>query len=148
MSMLHNIQILAIDPSSNQLEQLADEAKHQSYKFVDRLVQEAKAGKNLFDQQSECFLGVFVDGQLVGCGGISIDPYADQKIGRLRHVYVLKRVRRFGIASALVRKLIECSKPTFSLIRLRTSDRDADRFYEALGFRRINEENATHSIEI
>ncbi|MDE9449517.1 GNAT family N-acetyltransferase [Aliiroseovarius sp. Z3] len=140
--------IIPIDPEAKQLVKLAVEAEEQGYAFVDRLIQEAKSGENGFNEKGECFCGVFLDGELVGCGGINVDPYIDQKVGRLRHVYILKRNRRAGVASALVHNLLERSKPAFSSIRLRTSDRNADKFYEALGFSRTDEENATHIIKI
>lgn len=146
--MSSKFKISPIEPSSEQLEKIAIEAREQGYAFIDRLIDEAKSGQNFFNQNGECFHGAFIDGTLVGCGGINCDPYTDQEVGRLRHVYVLKRYRRTGIARELVRHLLKQSNATFSVVRLRTSDQNADKFYEALGFSRTVEKDATHIIEI
>ncbi|KIC43369.1 hypothetical protein RA27_00285 [Ruegeria sp. ANG-R] len=134
-------------PSSSQLERLAIEAKEQGYAFVGRLINEAKSGTNNFDKTGECFLGVFIDEVLVGCGGVNVDPFTDQDIGRLRHIYVLKAYRRKGIASKLVKQLLNHSKTPFTSVRLRTPDQNANAFYEAIGFFRVSHEYATHTIE-
>jgi len=39
-------------------------------------------------------------------------------------------------------------KADFDTFRLRTSDENADKFYEAIGFRRIDEKYATHILSI
>ncbi|MCG7521512.1 GNAT family N-acetyltransferase [Ruegeria sp. Ofav3-42] len=142
------IKISPLNPSSDQLERLAIEAAEQGYSFFNRLINDAKSGANNFSRTGECFLGVYSGKVLVGCGGINFDPFTDRKVGRLRHVYVLDSYRRKGIASNLVKKLLEHSKATFSTIRLRTPDQNANEFYEAIGFSRINNEHATHAIEI
>lgn len=140
--------ISPLEPSSKQLERIASEARQQGYAFVDRLIDEAQSGENTFDRKGECFCGAYTGDTLVGCSGINFDPYTDQKVGRLRHVYVLQRYRRNGIASELVDYLLKRSQSAFNLVRLRTSDQNADKFYEALGFGRTNEENATHIIKV
>lgn len=137
-----------IDPRSHLLEKLADEARAQGYFFIDRLLDEARCGKNLFENFGECFCGVFAGHLLVGCGGINKDPYVDQNIGRLRHVYVVEAYRRNGIAAALVRDLLERSKHAFDTVRLRASDDNANTFYDTLGFKRTDHETATHYISI
>ncbi|MGH1415611.1 MAG: GNAT family N-acetyltransferase [Pelagimonas sp.] len=126
---------------------LAAEASQLGYAFMDRLIAEAKSGRNKFDKSGECFCGVFYDDMLVGCGGINQDPYVDQDVGRLRHVYILSEFRAKGLGSALVKDLLQRSKPNFGIIRLRTSDSNADTFYQAIGFAPVDHESATHLIE-
>ena len=92
----------------------------------------------------KCFLGIFEDGELVGCGGVNKDPYVIQHVGRLRHVYVLSSARRKGLATELVRELLRRCGHSFSVFRLRTSDKNADAFYETFGFERSNDEDASH----
>ena len=146
--MSSKLKIFPIDPGSEQLEKIAVEAGEQGYRFIDRLIAEANSGQNVFNQNGECFQGAFIDGTLVACGGINRDPYTDQEVGRLRHVYVLRRYRRTGIAKELVQHLLKHSNAAFSVVRLRTSDQNADKFYEALGFSRTVKNDATHIIEI
>ncbi len=146
--MRFEITIDLMDPGSNLLEKLAIEARRQGYSFMDRLLDEARSGKNVFQNHGECFCGVFIDESLVGCGGINQDPYIDQNVGRLRHVYVLDAYRRNGIAAELVRSLLRRCKPAFNAVRLRTPDESAGKFYDALGFKRANRDTATHLIEV
>lgn len=144
--MTNSLKITFIGPNDIRLDCLVDEARSEGYKFVDRLLSEAKAGINLFDKDGEVFCGAFVNGQLVGCGGVNIDPYTNERVGRLRHVYVLNAVRRQGVATGLVKELLMKSKFEFGKIRLRTPDQRADKFYEAIGFQTTSEQMATHII--
>ena len=146
--MLEEARISCIDPADPLLDDLAVEANAQGYEFVDRLLSEARSGVNRFDKDGELFCGAFLAGKLVACGGVNIDPYSDEYVGRLRHVYVLNEARRTGIATALVRYLLDTSRSSFTAIRLRTSDAHADRFYEAIGFSPTTHEKATHIIRL
>ncbi len=125
---------------------LAAASRAEGYRFVDRMI--AKASEQAFDGVGETFWGAFADGTLVACGGISIDPYCDSRLGRLRHVYVLPPFRRQGIARDLVRHLTTHASAHFPALRLRTSDAAADAFYEAIGFARTDGRDATHRIEL
>jgi len=145
--MLNDVEIRPINPGTPQLEKLAIEARNSGYTFVDRLIHEAKSGQNCFNNAGEIFCGVYYQGSLVGCGGINQDPYTDQEVGRLRHVYILARVRRNGLAKLLVDELLKRSTGAFPAIRLRTSNENADKFYEAIGFARTDVADATHIIE-
>jgi len=140
--------IRRIDPSTPHLNELAAEAKKHGHSFVERLIQEAKNGKNRFAEKGECFFGVYCGGTLVACGGVNRDPYTDQYVGRLRHIYVMSRARRSGVATLLVKKMLNQCKVDFDTFRLRTPDENADKFYEALGFRRTDEKYATHILSI
>ena len=146
--MFIEISINPIAPSCHLLNGLAVEARQQRYQFMDRLLDEARSQTNVFQKEGECFCGAFADGLLVGCGGVNQDPYLDRKVGRLRHVYVLQAYRRSGIAATLVRDLLRRSESAFKIIRLRTSDESASKFYDTLGFMRTNHETATHVLEI
>lgn len=140
--------IRPIDPSTSHLNELAAEAKKHGYSFVERLIQEAKNGKNRFAKKGECFFGVYCGGALVACGGVNRDPYTDQYVGRLRHIYVLSSAMRSGVATLLVKNMLNQCKADFDTFRLRTSDENADKFYEAIGFRRTDEKYATHILSI
>ena len=145
--MQEEVEIIAIVPDSRLLDGLAEEAEEFGFTFVSRSIAEAKSGANWFDQPGECFLGAFINGQLIGCGGLNNDPYTDQIVGRLRHIYVLNNFRRKGVARQIVQRLLDGSKGRFDVVRLRTPNSTADRFYEALGFQRTSDEHATHMIK-
>jgi GNAT superfamily N-acetyltransferase len=71
------------------------------------------------------------------------DPYVDDaSVGRIRHVYVLERERRRGVARALVERLLAHAAGRFRVVRLSTGE--AASFYESLGFARVEGEHVTH----
>src|SRR5262249_19241348 len=95
------------------------------------------SGANRFDRPGEALLGARIDGQLVGVCGLNVDPYAaDDRIGRVRHLYVLVSCRRLGIGRRLVEDVIAGARDRFDALRLSPTNPPAARLYEALGFRR------------
>jgi GNAT superfamily N-acetyltransferase len=127
---------------------LAAEAEREGYGFVRRLRDDWLSSANRFDRPGELLIGIR-DGYLVAVGGLNADPYApDGRVGRLRHVYVLADRRRSGIGTALVERLMAQAAAHFSLLRLRTDTAAAAAFYERLGFRRIDDDTATHIIDL
>jgi len=117
------------------LEALLAESERAGLGLVRRLVDEWVNGTNRFDGRGEGFFVARADGQLVGVCGLNVDPYAaDQRVGRVRHLYVLARYRRQGIGRRLVAEVIEAARGGFDTLRLRTANPAAARLYEALGF--------------
>ena len=52
--------------------------------------EEWRTGTNRFDRPDEALFGAWAKGQLVGVCGLNIDPYrGDDRVGRVRHLYVL-----------------------------------------------------------
>src|SRR5256885_12809431 len=91
------------------------------------------------------------DGELVGVCGLNIDPYAaDDRIGRLRHLYVRSAFRRRGEGGHLVTKAIETARGRFEVLRLCTTNSPAAQFYEPLGFRPAEgaTQDATHVMQL
>src|SRR5205085_1114748 len=87
---------------------------------------------------------------LIAVGGLNIDPFtAENRCGRVRHVYVLEAYRRRGVGRRLVAHLIAAARPYFTCLRLRTNTPDAATFYETLGFQRCTAaETATHFFDL
>src|SRR3989442_14601174 len=81
---------------------------------------------------------------------LPIYPYAAQpSVGRLRHLYVLSAHRRLGIGEQLVTRVIETARGRFERLRLSTSNPEAARLYERLGFRpRADGAHCTHSLDM
>jgi len=93
---------------------------------------------------SICLVALIGEDLVLGVCGLNRDPYTRESgVGRLRHLYVRKSERRSGIASALVRDLLEQAGGSFAIVRLQTTS-DAAMFYERLGFRKTEQENASH----
>jgi GNAT superfamily N-acetyltransferase len=129
---------------------LAASASVEGYGFVDRTLMEWKAGDNRFDRPGEVFYLATTGGHVVGMCGLNIDPYPDSEgeVGRLRHLYVAPEHRRTGIGRSLVDACLAVGLQRFGRVRLRTFDQNAADFYTAIGFVRVEEPQATHSISL
>ncbi len=124
------------------------EARADGHEFVDGLIERWTSGENHFSGMGE---GLFLawrdasEAELCGIAGVGIDPYLnDPQIARLRHVYVMKRYRRLGLAERLVRACLEQARGHFPIIRLRTENPEAARVYERIGFTSVSDPSASH----
>lgn len=119
----------------------------EGFSFVRRFVAEWEAGLNRFGGPGEVSLFAYLDGELVGFGGLNVDPYqSEPSVGRVRHVYVDPTVRGRGVGAALVRELVRGARPAFATLRL--SAEQAAPFYEHLGFAPVTEPKATHKLAL
>jgi ribosomal protein S18 acetylase RimI-like enzyme len=118
--------------------------------FLRRLIDDWQIGENRFSRRGEALFAALSHGSLVGICGLNIDPYAgSDRIGRVRHLYVSAEIRRRSVGTDLVRTVIAAAQSTFDRLRLRTTTDPAAKFYESLGFRRVNGEIAcTHSLDL
>ena len=128
---------------------LLDEAQAAGVAFLSRLRDEWLSGALRFERSGELLLGAFVDGQLVGIGGVSLDPYRPEPgLGRVRHLYVLRAFRRRGIAGRLMAEILARAPSTFTTLRLSTSSAEAAPLYESLGFQRSDRDRETHRLRL
>jgi ribosomal protein S18 acetylase RimI-like enzyme len=118
--------------------------------IVRRLVDDWQSGANRFDRSGEALFGAWVADRLVGVCGLNVDPYAgDDRVGRVRHLYVLTEVRRHRAGRRLVERVIEAARGRFDVLRLRTSNPAAAALYERAGFRRCAAAaESTHRLEL
>jgi GNAT superfamily N-acetyltransferase len=127
------------------MELLRAEAINEGFLFVDRLVRDWTSGSNRFDHLGERLLGAFAGDNLIGVCGLNRDPYVNRdEIGRLRHLYVRACARRRGVASVLVRQLLDEASNAFRIVRLRTATQEAAEFYLRHGFVPLQDETASH----
>ena len=126
----------------------AEEAERAGYRFVSRLVDEWASGINRFDRPGESLLVAVLGGQVVGVCGLNADPYlSNNRVGRVRHLYVLAAHRRAGIGRRLLNAVIAAARGKFDRLRLRTKDAEAAAFYQRLGFRPcVGEPDCTHDL--
>ena len=67
----------------------------------------------------------------------------------MRHLYVLRSVRRLGVGRALVGEVVQAARGPFDRLRLRTENPAAAALYEALGFRRTADAaDCSHLLEL
>jgi len=131
------------------LEALVLSSEHEGYRFLVRLRDDWRSGRNRFERTGERLVTARVADELVGIGGITIDPYArDIGVGRLRHLYVSAKARRRGIGRAIVRHLLDDARGRFESVRLRVADGEGGRFYERIGFAAVDEEAVSHAVRM
>ena len=127
------------------LRTLAAASEAEGFRFLARFVRELADGTVTLGERQDYFLGVFDHGELLAVGGVTPDPYTDRRdTGRIRHVYVAPSFRRTGIGRMLMAALEEHACSSYAVLRLRTDTAAAAQFYEALGYERTSEPNATH----
>ena len=129
-----------------ELEALLAASEAEGLRFVRRVAREWMSGAHRFDAPGEVLLGAREGDTLVGICGLSRDPYAnDDRIGRLRNLYVLRSHRCRGIGSALATEVMRLARETFSVLRLRAASPESAFLYEQLGFTLVTDEpDATH----
>lgn len=124
---------------------LETEIETEGFNFLTKMRLEWFSNKNRFNKTGEALYGVFDKDKLIAIGGINLDPYIQEsKVGRVRHIYVLKDYRRMGLGALLVKEIINLGGNYFTKLRLRTDTVPASLFYESLGFQIVSEESATH----
>ena len=124
--------------SIDSLAALAECARAEGFRMVDRLLEEWHSGLHRYDADSEPLLLVHFGQEVVGVGGITRQ---NTETGRLRRVYVSPMFRRQGVGSVLVEELIRLARPHYKSIVLKTEDAPAAAFYESHGFSRFEGEN-------
>jgi GNAT superfamily N-acetyltransferase len=68
-------------------------------------------------------------------------------VGRVRRLYVAPEARRIGVARRLVAAVLAEARGEFARLRVRTTTREGELFYQALGFHPITGvPAATHEI--
>lgn len=137
-----------ITPGTIGFIELESESLRNGFRMLERLRQGWEGDAvHRFGRPGEMLAGAFLDGTLIGAGGRSIDPYAnDPRIGRVRHVYVLESRRGTGIGRLLIQNIVGDAGRYFSRLNLRAPPA-AFGFYEHLGFTRVaGLETVTHHL--
>ncbi|MCF5224784.1 GNAT family N-acetyltransferase [Pseudomonas syringae] len=123
---------------------LEQEAVAEGFRFLTRLIEEWRSGKNRFEVKGECLMVVLLDGALAGIGGLSRDPHARGDMGRLRRLYVASASRGQGLGKTLVNRLVQHAAQEFFAVRLFTDTPSGAKFYLRCGFQAVDEVHATH----
>jgi ribosomal protein S18 acetylase RimI-like enzyme len=133
--MIEIVRAHALDPA--ELLPLVEESVAAGDRFMRRLHDGYASGANRYEKPGEAFFVAREDGALIGTCGLNQDPYlGDPAIGRVRHVYVLARARRQGLARRLLAAaLAEAARGgQFRWLTLRTENPAAAALYRAHGF--------------
>lgn len=120
-----------------QIQVLEKEATGEGFRFLTRLIAEWHSGVNRFDASGECLMAAYLNQQLIGIGGLSVDPYSQTNMARLRRVYVAAESRGQRVGQRLVKALVAHAALRFQNVRLSTDTSEGDGFYLHCGFTRI-----------
>ena len=127
--------------------ELVASAEAEGLRYLARLSDEWESGIKRFDRPGEFLLLAWEGDQLVGVGGLNLDPFAqDPQVGRLRHLYVRPSHRGRGVGRDLAERIIAGAREAFGVLRVRSFD--AGPFYESLGFEPTGEPKATHRLRL
>jgi len=127
------------------IERLVGESKQEGFEFVQRTIDDWNSGANRFSLTGEGLWGLVSGAELIGIGGLNIDPYVeDADTGRVRHLYIRPTYRRKGCAGSLMNTIIERAQLHFHLLRLFTANPAAAAFYEQLGFAHLPGYKVSH----
>ena len=132
------------------IQPLVDENTAEGWLFLGKAVLAYEDGRNRFENPGEALFMAELQGRPIGLGGLNIDPYlGDTRIGRVRHVHVLKAHRAQGVGHMLLASIIDEARKNFKLLTLRTTNPVADKFYRKLGFVNLPSiNNATHHLQL
>lgn len=121
--------------------ELVRPAEREGWRFLRRLAEEWESQANRFEGRGEALFAALLEKQLAGVCGLNVDPYAgSERVGRVRHLYVHPTCRRLGVGRALVEHVLLQARGRFESLRLRTTNPQAARLYERLGFEPSREE--------
>ncbi|MEC0265531.1 GNAT family N-acetyltransferase [Paenibacillus anseongense] len=114
---------------------LAEESAREGFRHLGRLMNEYANGSNQFDQDGEALFIAKLGSDIVGVCGLNRDHYTNgADVGRVRRLYVMPSVRRFGIGRMLLASVIAEARKSYHLLVLKTDNHQADVFYRSLGF--------------
>jgi GNAT superfamily N-acetyltransferase len=125
------------------LDALRAEARDEGHRHMDRLAADWATGAERFDAAGEGLLAAFVEGELAGVGGITVDP-VDSEALRMRRFYVRPAFRRHGVGRCLAEAMMANARDTANCLVVNAPAELAARFWEALGFVADRRDGHTH----
>jgi GNAT superfamily N-acetyltransferase len=131
------------DDLPSDIDLLRAEAACEGYRFLERLVTEWMSCRERFAREGEALLAAYVESELAGMGGMTIDPAVTDAL-RMRRFYVRASFRRLGIGRKLALSLLGRSRPLRGQVTVNAGTSDASAFWEALGFMPDSYNGHTH----
>jgi GNAT superfamily N-acetyltransferase len=120
---------------------LRADALAEGFRQVERLAADWEAGRTRFDRDGEALLAAYLNGVLVGIGGLTIEPVVPGAL-RMRRFYVRPAFRRLGIGRRLVAALLAGVDRKRSIMVNAAPASTA--FWERLGFDPDRRDGHTH----
>jgi GNAT superfamily N-acetyltransferase len=121
---------------------LRAEAQSEGHRHLDRLAEEWSTNRLRFDQDGEALLAAWVDADLAGIGGLTIDPVLHDAL-RMRRFYVARSFRRTGIGRVIAKSLLTQPRASDRAVTVNAAA-GSELFWESLGFVRDLRDGHTH----
>jgi GNAT superfamily N-acetyltransferase len=131
-----------IDALPAGLDALRDEARANGHSMLDTLAGEWASGAARFDRPGEMLIAAFIDGELAGIGGLTLEPAMPEAL-RARRFYVALAHRRQGVGRALAAALLDQARGQERAVTCNAAA-GSERFWEALGFVPDRRDGRTH----
>ena len=132
-----------LDELPPSIKTLQAEAAGEGYRFLERLVAEWISHETRFDREGEALLAAYVAGELVGIGGVTVDPALMGAL-RMRRFYIRPLWRRHGIGRRLTLSLLRRVECVNRMVTVNAGTAEAPAFWEALGFTLDRRDGHTH----
>ncbi|MBB4372687.1 GNAT superfamily N-acetyltransferase [Bradyrhizobium sp. cir1] len=125
--------------------ELEADAKAYGHAHMTRLVAEFAHDRAMFHAIFTCHL----DGRLVGIGAITTEPAPTPvPVWRMRRLYVHHNYRRRKIAKAIANALLQEAAGKVSTVTVHAGNDGAARFWETIGFSRIDGQPWSHEAHL
>jgi GNAT superfamily N-acetyltransferase len=132
-----------IDDLPAELSLLANQARDEGYRHLERLITDWNSGEMRFSRPGEALLAAFLADELVGVGGLSVEPKLQNAL-RMRRFYVLPQHRGQSIGRRLAETLMRRAAGSASALTLHAGNDKAAGFWERLGFGKVSDDGFTH----
>ncbi len=113
---------------------------------IDRLEREWASGINRFDRCGEALLFATVAGDVVGVGGVTIEP-SDPPALRVRRFYVIPSFRGRGVGTAIAHRLIR-QVPAGTMLTAHAGSTAAAQFWERLDVVPVADRPYSHELRL
>ncbi|MDP1632886.1 MAG: GNAT family N-acetyltransferase [Caulobacter sp.] len=113
------------------------------------LATEFGSASDPFVEPGAALFAAFIDGDLTGVGGVTVEAGLTEPAMRLRRLYVRPRFRRAGVARALAGAMMQQGFQTAPLLIVNArATAAAGPFWEAMGFTPVDWRGVTHALRL
>jgi GNAT superfamily N-acetyltransferase len=135
----------AVEALPRGLDALRAEAHAEGHRHLERLAADWDSGLTRFDRDGEALLAAFVENELVGIGGLTMDPVLPESL-RMRRFYIGRAFRRCGIGRRLAAALLDGAVRACRPVTVNAATGSAP-FWESLGFLADMRDGRTHLLK-
>jgi GNAT superfamily N-acetyltransferase len=125
------------------LETMRAEAQAEGFGMLEVLAADWASGKTRFDHEGEALFAAYVEDELAGIGGVTLDPFTPGAL-QMRRFYVRTVHRRRGAARAIALALLAHCEDRIVTVN---AARGSETFYESIGFAPDAAERRTHVLK-